>query len=138
MRDTLIIRRGGQLSPVCAVITPMSRPLRCAIGQENEVALVFMSTPERLGKMIEITIGTCYGLTPAEKWLTTLIVEGARLGEAADRLGISINTVRSHMKRIYIKTKTDRQADLVRADRGSRGLSQARGRASELVCQMQC
>jgi DNA-binding CsgD family transcriptional regulator len=84
------------------------------VDQEVGVALVFVSTPEQLGKIQETTLRTFYGLTAAEQRLALLILEGFRLEEAAQSLHISLNTVRTHMKRIYAKTKTGCQTDLVR------------------------
>lgn len=55
-----------------------------------------------------------YQMTPAEARLTALIVSGHSLLAAAAELHISKNTARTHMKRIYMKTETHRQVDLVR------------------------
>lgn len=55
-----------------------------------------------------------YQMTPAETRLTTLIVGGHSLQAAAAELHISKNTARTYMKRIYMKTETHRQVDLVR------------------------
>jgi DNA-binding CsgD family transcriptional regulator len=53
-------------------------------------------------------------MTPAEARLTALIVSGHSLHAAATCLSITKNTARTHMKRIYVKTETHRQVDLVR------------------------
>lgn len=55
-----------------------------------------------------------YGLTAAEERLALLILQGLRLGEAEIVLGIRHSTARTHMKRIYAKTGTHRQVELVR------------------------
>ena len=57
---------------------------------------------------------TFYGLTPAEAELTALLSRGLSLDEAADRRGVSRNTARGQLKRIFAKTRTNRQAELVR------------------------
>lgn len=112
--DTLIVRRGGRLAPTWIVITSLRRVLRRVVGQESQVALIFLSLPERLNQPLVTILKTCYGLTPAEEKLTLLIFEGYRLTDAAARLGVSLNTARTHMKRIYAKTKTNHQSELVR------------------------
>jgi DNA-binding CsgD family transcriptional regulator len=112
--ETLVVRRGGSLAPIWIVVTPLSRALRRFVGQENQVALIFLSLPERLNQPLVTILKTCYGLTPTEQKLTLLIFEGYRLTGAAERLGISLNTARTHMKRIYTKTKTSHQSELVR------------------------
>jgi DNA-binding CsgD family transcriptional regulator len=55
-----------------------------------------------------------YRMTPAEARLAALIAGGRTLIEAATELHITTNTARTHMKRIYSKTVTRRQAELVR------------------------
>jgi DNA-binding CsgD family transcriptional regulator len=110
----LVIRRGGRLLPIWLVAMPMGRYLRKVVGQENDVALIFVSTPECLGRILETTLRKVYGLTPKERKLIKLIFKGYPVSEAATELSISINTARTHMKRIYRKTKTERQTDLVR------------------------
>ena len=110
----LTVRRGGQLAPLWLVTVPISRPLRRVVGQETNVALVFISTPERLGKLLEMTLKNHYRLTPREQELTALMIQGYQLKDAASVLHISLNTARTHMKRVYAKTKTERLIDLVR------------------------
>jgi DNA-binding CsgD family transcriptional regulator len=110
----LTVRRGGQLAPLWLVTVPISRPLRRVVGQESNVALVFVSTPERLGKLLETTLKRYYRLTPREQELTALMIQGLQLKEAASMLHITLNTARTHMKRVYAKTKTERLIDLVR------------------------
>lgn len=112
--SALLIPRGRGMQPLWVVVAPMNRRLRRIVGQELEVALVFASAPEHVGKMQETTLRRYFGLTAAEQRLALLILKGYRLDEAAIELKISHNTVRSHMKRIYVKTKTERQTDLVR------------------------
>ncbi len=54
-----------------------------------------------------------YGLTPAEARLASLITEKTpSLREAADQLGISLNTAKTHLRKIFLKTGTRRQSEL--------------------------
>jgi DNA-binding CsgD family transcriptional regulator len=55
-----------------------------------------------------------FGLTPAETRLALAVLEGATLREAAERFGISVHTVHVQMSRIFDKTGTHRQTELVR------------------------
>ncbi len=59
-------------------------------------------------------VGKVFGLTRAESRLAHQLVRGNNLLSAAGELGITQNTARTHMKRIYAKTGVRRQADLVR------------------------
>lgn len=54
-----------------------------------------------------------FGLTPSEASLAMALTEGKSLKEASSRLGISIWTARSHLRSIFQKTDTHRQAELV-------------------------
>jgi DNA-binding CsgD family transcriptional regulator len=42
------------------------------------------------------------------------IAGGATPAEAAAQLGIAVPTVRTHLKAVFLKTATERQAELVR------------------------
>ncbi|HMT08910.1 MAG TPA: helix-turn-helix transcriptional regulator [Pyrinomonadaceae bacterium] len=55
-----------------------------------------------------------YGLTKAESRIFGLLVEGNQPAEISDSLQISINTVKSHIKNIFRKTRCHRQTDLIR------------------------
>jgi DNA-binding CsgD family transcriptional regulator len=55
-----------------------------------------------------------YGLTLTEARLATALAEGASVEEAAAAMGVTRNTVRTHLKRIFAKTGTNRQGALVR------------------------
>jgi DNA-binding CsgD family transcriptional regulator len=58
-------------------------------------------------------IASLYELTPAEMRLLEALVRGERVGEYAKQTGITLNTAKSHLKRLFIKTQTSRQSDLV-------------------------
>ena len=55
-----------------------------------------------------------FGLSPGQMALAARIASGESLTDAADTLGISINTARTHLKRIYDKTGVNAQTALVR------------------------
>jgi DNA-binding CsgD family transcriptional regulator len=55
-----------------------------------------------------------YAITPAESRVMMLLVQGMTISEAAEALGISPPTTKTHLARLFDKTGTSRQADLVR------------------------
>ena len=55
-----------------------------------------------------------FGLTPAETKLALAIFDGQTPAEAAETLGISHNTARNQLARVFEKTGVNRQASLVR------------------------
>lgn len=110
----LVVSRGKTKQPLSVMVLPLHRKLRLALGQTNKVAIVFISTPELGSELPCSVLATLYGLTPAESRLLRLILNGLRLCDASDELGITQNTARTHMKHIYAKTGAERQVDLVR------------------------
>mgnify|MGYP003377183456 FL=1 len=54
-----------------------------------------------------------YGLTPCESQLSALLAKGISLDEASMRLKVSINTVKTHLRGIYEKLGTNKQAQIV-------------------------
>ena len=59
------------------------------------------------------TVARQYGLTPAEARVMAAIVVGKGLAAAARDLGIARSTAQSHLDKIFQKTRTNRQAELV-------------------------
>ena len=55
-----------------------------------------------------------YGISPAECRVLMMLTHGMTPREAADALGISEPTAKTHLQRLFQKTGTDRQADLMR------------------------
>ena len=95
----------------------MLTPLMAApIGSHarDAVAAIFISDPEAgLSSATEV-LETVYSLTHSEAQLVRLLSEGMSLEEVAQARGVSINTARSHLKRVFSKTDTKRQGELVR------------------------
>jgi DNA-binding CsgD family transcriptional regulator len=59
------------------------------------------------------SLRSAFGLTPAEARLALRLQQGESLAEIADALSLSRDTVRQHLKSVFAKTKTNRQAELV-------------------------
>lgn len=55
-----------------------------------------------------------FGLTPAEARLLSALVSGERVADFADRIGVSVNTAKTHLARLFRKTGETRQTDLIR------------------------
>jgi DNA-binding CsgD family transcriptional regulator len=66
-------------------------------------------TEERLAAAAPV-----YGITAAQMRLARLIVAGHDLVDAAGRLGVSVNTTRTHLQRMFEKTGVHSQPALVR------------------------
>jgi len=77
------------------------------------VACVLVSDPDSGVEPAVDLVRSLHGLTRAESELVGDLARGRTLEEASQSRGVSINTVRSHLKRAFRKTGTCRQAELV-------------------------
>jgi DNA-binding CsgD family transcriptional regulator len=111
--DLAISRPSGRRSLMVAVI-PLGHAIGNSFATPDGLAAVIVRDPEAETQSGPHRFAAMYHLTPAEERLFALIARGMSLQEAREHLGVSKNTARSHMKRIYLKTETHRQADLVR------------------------
>jgi DNA-binding CsgD family transcriptional regulator len=59
-------------------------------------------------------IAECFGLTRAETRTLHHFVEGGTVAEAAHALAVSENTVKTHLQNIFAKTRSSRQAQLMK------------------------
>lgn len=85
-------------------------------GEQNDsspLAAVFILNPDQATVPNQNTLRQLYGLTNAEARLASLVAQGVRLDEATETMGVALNTARTHLKRIFCKTGTQRQAELV-------------------------
>ncbi|MGX7705712.1 helix-turn-helix transcriptional regulator [Methylobacterium sp. Gmos1] len=62
---------------------------------------------------IELQLRTLFGLTRAEAQVGAALARGGCLAEIAAELGISVTTARTHVARIFLKTGTKQQSQLV-------------------------
>jgi DNA-binding CsgD family transcriptional regulator len=76
--------------------------------------VVFISDPDALQLPDEALLSTLYGLTRAQSRVALAFAHGGTYKGVAHSLGISEDTIRSHVKEIYPKVRVSRQADLVR------------------------
>ena len=78
----------------------------------NPVGLVVLRG-EGAGEAARLALVQCgWGLTPAEAQVALCVMRGAAPGAIAAELGVSINTVRSHLAQLYAKTETPGKAEL--------------------------
>lgn len=78
------------------------------------VALATLHGQSRLIADAATLMVDLFGLLPSEARLAAAIADGHGLVDAAEALGLTIETVRNYSKKIFAKTGTQGQADLVR------------------------
>ncbi len=77
------------------------------------LAVLYVIDPEGDTGPDPETLQTLYGLTAAEAALAAELARGRSVDQIAERLGLSRHTVRGHLKAVFAKTGTHRQAELV-------------------------
>jgi DNA-binding CsgD family transcriptional regulator len=81
-------------------------------GAATLILFVHHATPQP-GRASE-AVGAFYKLTPSELRVLQTIVQTGGTPEVAQALGVGESTVRTHLQRVFSKTGTRRQADLVK------------------------
>jgi len=109
--DTFSLARAAG-GPYGVVVSPLRRP--SVPGVSGVPAVVVVVTDADADVDVATVFARLYGLTAAEACLAGLLASGRSVQEAADELGITCNTVRWTLKRVFAKTGTTRQAELVR------------------------
>ena len=106
----MAIEREDRL-PLTLLVAPF-RPAREGFGAAIPAAIVFIRDPERPTPMA-LTLQGLFGLTPAEAAIAGALAHGKALADIAAGQRITLNTTRVHLKSIFAKTSTSRQAQLV-------------------------
>lgn len=95
---------GADLSLICM-------PVDAGMGQAG--VAIFLSDPAHPFACPPDALSCLFGLTRAEAQVTQALVSGRQRAEVAQDLGISQTTVAFHLRNIFEKTGTNRQAELV-------------------------
>jgi DNA-binding CsgD family transcriptional regulator len=110
---SFVAPRDGSRRPITLLFMPVKdRPFRRT--DRDTAAVVFIADPERPVEIDPRMLIRLYGLSRAEARVAVLLGRGLRLEQAAQHLGLTYETVRKHLKQIFSKTGTDRQAELIR------------------------
>jgi len=107
----LAVRRVSGRRPY-GLLLAATRPPTGLFGPAAPGAMIFISEG-RLRQPSREQLASTFGLTLAESRLLQVLLQGCGLTEAADRLGISINTAKTHLRSLFEKLDCSRQADLV-------------------------
>jgi DNA-binding CsgD family transcriptional regulator/PAS domain-containing protein len=100
-------------TPAVAYVLPLTAGTARAVFRPARAA-VFVSTTISTTPIPLAVLMTLFDLTPAEARVLLAVGRGAGAAAAARALGIGENTLKTHLNRIYAKTGTSRQPDLVK------------------------
>lgn len=95
-------------------ITPVTRDRHPFYGLNAPAAIVTVRDPEARISISADELRRRLDLTLAEGRVMSALIEGYTPAEAAQRLQLSVKTVRMHLSHIFQKTGTRSQADLLR------------------------
>ena len=107
-----LIARPSFLRPYTATAIPV-RPIVPRGAAGNACCLLLVEDPEEQVMPPERRLMDIWGLTEAEARVAALLAAGHAPREVAGTLQVSFNTVRTHLQRIFAKTDTARQGELI-------------------------
>ncbi|MBT3069415.1 helix-turn-helix transcriptional regulator [Rhodomicrobium sp. Az07] len=116
---------GASDQSLCLAIAGQGRPgavgyLRAISAGDTTASMLLVTHTGRPAAYGVEGVASAYNLSKAETRVLKHLVEAQSLPEVAERLNLSLPTVKSHMRRILSKTGCSRQADLLRIVEGAR------------------
>jgi DNA-binding CsgD family transcriptional regulator len=109
---TLLVDPAGDDAPIAVAVRPI-RPAMPVWTSDHDLLLLRVRDPSRRSRFDAAALRGPLPLTSAEAAVTAAMANGETLREAASRLGITYNTARAHLRAIFAKTGTTRQAELL-------------------------
>ncbi len=107
-------------APRLICITPLSDEVGesangfSVAGKDNAMVMVKLKTPLTVSDQTKAVLRTFYGLTNRQLDVALDLADGLTIAEIAASEQLSVGTVRNHVKVIFEKTGTSRQAELIR------------------------
>jgi len=112
-RTDLRINRPSGQRPLVLSLLPIWHLDWPAIHAPASRVVIFVREANAMDVGDPLVLAAAYSLTPRESEVGMMLASGLALDEIADRLSLSIETIRSHLKRVFDKTGTHSQAALV-------------------------
>jgi DNA-binding CsgD family transcriptional regulator len=98
---------------IAVLVAPVGRG-RPLLGLTQPKAAIFIAAPAAANQMSLPELRRLYGLTVTESRIAGELAAGLSLKQIATRQDVSYETIRNHLKKIFMKTRTNRQSELVR------------------------
>ncbi|MDX1592688.1 MAG: helix-turn-helix transcriptional regulator [Gammaproteobacteria bacterium] len=132
--EALSLRRPSGAAPLYVTVSRLDNgPAKESVPSRQEsLAVLFVADPERSLECPAEVLQRLFGLTPREAELLGLLVGGEPLRQVSGQLGIGLETARSHLKSVFMKTGTQRQGDLIRLVMSTPAWLRAREEAREV------
>jgi DNA-binding CsgD family transcriptional regulator len=107
-----ISRPSGQRA-LQVFVVPLRQQRAATVAGPRPQAIVFITDAEHVELPPYRFLRDSYGLTRGEIAVIHEMLRGSDAQGAADKLGLALPTVRSHLRNAYRKTGTSRQSDLI-------------------------
>lgn len=108
---TLKVSRASGSDPLEVLVSPLATREDWMLRQPS-VAAIFVTDSHRTA-LAEHSIPMLRRLTPTEAKVASALARGASGKQICRELGITYNTLKTHVRRIYAKTGTHRQIELI-------------------------
>ncbi|WP_019567917.1 response regulator [Thioalkalivibrio sp. ALMg13-2] len=82
-------------------------------GDKDPAAVILLSDPEQRARLPGDALARLFDLTPTEARIALALADGLRPADIAREMDISSTTVTFHLRNLFQKTDTHRQAELV-------------------------
>jgi DNA-binding CsgD family transcriptional regulator/PAS domain-containing protein len=110
---TVALPAGEDLGLIATVL-PLNRGERLGLaGSFAATAAIFVQDPVVVPQLAGEAFAKLYGLTGSELRVLLAMAPGLSVKEAAEVLGISETTAKTHLQHIYAKTGTSKQTELM-------------------------
>ena len=104
---------GSSLMLVVSSVRP-KEAAQLGRGLQQATTILFLCDPARAIDLPAVWMMDAYGLTVAEARAALSASSGTTVAAIARQLGLSPNTIKTHLRRVFAKTDTGRQAELTR------------------------
>lgn len=109
----LVVSRPSGRRPLIMTILPMGAA-SSPVDIGRRAVLVLVTDPCRGVAIDPASLAELFGFTRAEATVAIAMLDGKTLKGVADELEVALSTVRTHLDRVFQKTGTHRQPQLVR------------------------
>lgn len=111
----IYVRDGSERPAWVFVVSMLRGELVSLCAPHLPCAVVFVHAVADRRNDAQTSLREAFDLTPAEARLAATLTEGLSVADCAERLHVSMATVRSQLRCLFVKTRTQRQAQLISA-----------------------
>lgn len=118
---SMVLRRSGPLPPLVLHVNPVG-PQESDYPVSPVAALVLVLDPATRVDIDPAVVARAFDLTEMESRVAVQLAQGMSVREIAAAMGRKESTIRSHVKRTFVKHGLSRQAELIRLVRPLAGI----------------